>query len=119
MDNKIATMAFTYKTNLEMDDQSRIENPLGFWVTDYRVDNDYASSAPDEIQGAPLAPASAQNPEQSAAGPASSASSNAMLPPSNPAVPGQQPGSAGTVPAAPAIPPAPASGNSATKVGHP
>lgn len=49
LDNKIATLEFTYKTNLEMDDQNRIENPLGFWVTGYRVDNDYASSAPDEI----------------------------------------------------------------------
>src|SRR3546814_18649104 len=36
LDNKIATIAFTYKQNLEMDDQSRVENPLGFWVTSYR-----------------------------------------------------------------------------------
>lgn len=48
LDNKIATLAFTYKTNLDMDDQSRIENPLGFWVTDYRVDDDYSSSPPGE-----------------------------------------------------------------------
>ena len=51
LDNKIATMSFTYKTNLDMDDQSRIQNPLGFWVTDYRVDNDYSSTPPAEIQG--------------------------------------------------------------------
>lgn len=50
LDNKIATMSFTYKTNLDMDDQSRIENPLGFWVTDYRVDDDYSSTPPAEIQ---------------------------------------------------------------------
>lgn len=50
LDNKIATLSFTYKTNLDMDDQSRIENPLGFWVTDYRVDDDYSSSPPAEIQ---------------------------------------------------------------------
>ncbi|OZB62031.1 MAG: conjugative transfer protein [Lysobacterales bacterium 13-68-4] len=49
MDNKIATLEFTYKPNLEMDDQSRIENPLGFWVTSYRVDNDYASAPPPEV----------------------------------------------------------------------
>lgn len=121
MDNKIATMAFTYKTNLEMDDQSRIENPLGFWVTDYRVDNDYASSAPDEIQGTPLAPPAAQNPAQPAPdGPASAASSNAGLPLSNPIqpspVPEQQPGAA---PAAPVARPAQAPGNSAIGVGHP
>ena len=28
LDNKIATIEFTYKQNLEMDDQNRIENPL-------------------------------------------------------------------------------------------
>jgi len=51
LDSKIATMEFTYKTNLEMDDRNRIENPLGFWVTSYRVDNDYATPAPAEIPG--------------------------------------------------------------------
>lgn len=55
LDNKIATMAFTYKDNLEMDDQNRIENPLGFWVTSYRVDDDYATAPPPEIPGAPVA----------------------------------------------------------------
>lgn len=52
LDNKIATLSFTYKTNLDMDEQSRIENPLGFWVTDYRVDDDYSSAPPAEVQGA-------------------------------------------------------------------
>jgi type IV secretion system protein VirB8 len=50
MDSKIATMEFSYKSNLRMDDQNRIENPLGFQVTSYRVDNDYASAAPEETQ---------------------------------------------------------------------
>lgn len=49
LDNKIATIAYTYKPNLKMDDQYRVENPLGFQVTDYRVDSDYASSPPDEV----------------------------------------------------------------------
>lgn len=49
LDNKIATLAFTYKANLEMDDRNRLENPLGFWVTSYRVDDDYATPAPVEI----------------------------------------------------------------------
>lgn len=49
LDSKIVTMAFTYKSNLKMDEQQRIENPLGFQVTDYRVDTDYASSPPEEI----------------------------------------------------------------------
>ena len=48
LDNKVATMEFTYKPNLRMDDQNRIENPLGFQVTSYRVDSDYGSLAPPE-----------------------------------------------------------------------
>lgn len=52
LDSKIATIAFTYKTNLRMDEQYRIENPLGFQVTDYRVDSDYATSPPDEVPAA-------------------------------------------------------------------
>lgn len=48
LDNKIATISFTYKPNLRMDDQNRIENPLGFQVTGYRVDNDYGSLPPAE-----------------------------------------------------------------------
>ncbi len=55
LDNKIATMAFTYKQNLEMTDQNRIENPLGFWVTSYRVDDDFATAPPAEIPGPPVA----------------------------------------------------------------
>ncbi len=51
MDSKIATIEFTYKSNLQMDDRSRIENPLGFWVTSYRVDSDYASAPPAEVPG--------------------------------------------------------------------
>ena len=54
LDNKIATIEFTYKQNLEMDDQNRIENPLGFWVTNYRVDDDYATAPPAEIPGPPV-----------------------------------------------------------------
>ncbi|WP_324148488.1 type IV secretion system protein [Dyella sp.] len=50
LDNKIANLQFTYKSNLQMDEQARIENPLGFQVTSYRVDNDYATAAPDEVR---------------------------------------------------------------------
>jgi len=49
LDSKIATIAFAYKANLRMDDQNRIENPLGFQITSYRVDNDYGSMAPAEV----------------------------------------------------------------------
>ena len=46
LDNRIATLAFAYKQNLSMDEKDRIENPLGFQVTNYRVDNDYAPDPP-------------------------------------------------------------------------
>ena len=46
LDNRIATLGFAYKSNLSMDEKDRIENPLGFQVTNYRVDNDYAPDPP-------------------------------------------------------------------------
>lgn len=42
LDSKIATLVFTYNLNLKMDEPDRIENPLGFQVTSYQVDNDFA-----------------------------------------------------------------------------
>ncbi|OHE83929.1 MAG: conjugative transfer protein [Lysobacterales bacterium RIFOXYD1_FULL_69_11] len=48
LDSKIATLGFTYKPGLKMDEQDRIENPLGFQVTSYRVDSDYAAMPPLE-----------------------------------------------------------------------
>ena len=56
IDSKIATLEFVYKSNLKMDDSNRILNPLGFQVTGYRVDNDYAASPQAEIEF-PTAPA--------------------------------------------------------------
>jgi len=56
LDNKIATMAFVYNDNLKMSEQQRVENPLGFQVTEYRVDTDYASSAPAETPANPKPP---------------------------------------------------------------
>lgn len=98
LDNKIATLEFVYKPNLVMDDQRRVENPLGFQITSYRVDNDYASTPPDEvfIPGSQASDPSASMPEPAigastampvspvAPTPASttpSASSNATVPP--------------------------------------
>jgi type IV secretion system protein VirB8 len=49
LDNKIAMMEFTYKPDLNMDEQTRLQNPLGFQVTGYRVDNDFSSPAPAEV----------------------------------------------------------------------
>ncbi|MGB3270226.1 MAG: type IV secretion system protein [Rhodanobacter sp.] len=78
LDNKIATIAFTYKQNLEMDDQSRVENPLGFWVTSYRVDDDYATAPPPEVSVVPPAmtqpaPAMAPAPAPASAAPVAAA----------------------------------------------
>lgn len=86
LDNKIATMSFTYKTNLDMDDQSRIQNPLGFWVTDYRVDDDYSSTPPPEIQGATsrAAPDQATDPTaMPAPGTSAAAPPQASVPPAS------------------------------------
>lgn len=49
VDSKIARLEYTYKPNLEMDEKQRYNNPLGFQVTEYTVDNDYAASPPVEI----------------------------------------------------------------------
>lgn len=76
LDSKIATIEFTYKQNLEMDDQNRIENPLGFWVTSYRVDDDYATAPPAEISGPPVVPQAAV---PTFAAPASSATTAAAM----------------------------------------
>ena len=50
MDSKIASLEFTYKTNLKMDEQKRILNPLGFQVMSYRVDSDYSAPPPAESE---------------------------------------------------------------------
>ena len=71
LDSKIATLEFTYKPNLKMDEQYRIENPLGFQVTSYRVDSDYATApsdeAPDATEPDDNTPAIAPAPSGSAA----------------------------------------------------
>lgn len=56
LDNRIATMEYVYKPNLEMSDEDRMLNPLGFRVTTYRVDNDY-SATPAVADDAPRATA--------------------------------------------------------------
>jgi type IV secretion system protein VirB8 len=41
----IATLTFQYQENLQFEEKYRVENPLGFQVTSYRVDPEYASPA--------------------------------------------------------------------------
>ena len=54
LDSKIATLEFEYKANLKMDEKDRVENPLGFQVTSYRVDNDYAPAPTLEAEARPM-----------------------------------------------------------------
>lgn len=96
LDSKIATIEFTYKANLKMDDASRIENPLGFQVTSYRVDNDYATTPAQEIPAA--SDATAQPGATQGAQPAATDGTGA-LPQQQGGVPGAQPQQA--IPVAP------------------
>lgn len=66
LDSKIATLQFVYKPNLKMDEQDRVENPLGFQVTDYRVDNDYATPPPPEVPASAASTADAAGNQQAA-----------------------------------------------------
>jgi len=54
LDSKIATLEFEYKPSLKMDEKDRVENPLGFQVTSYRVDNDYAPAPTLEAGAGPV-----------------------------------------------------------------
>ena len=54
LDNKIATLGFKYDPNLQMSEKDRRENPLGFQVTTYRVDMDYASPLPATAPAVPV-----------------------------------------------------------------
>ncbi len=76
LDSKIARLEFTYKANLEMDEKQRYVNPLGFQVTEYTVDNDFAPSPPAEVPvvaqppvaGYPVQPGAQPYPGQPAQG---------------------------------------------------
>ncbi|MBJ6979648.1 MULTISPECIES: type IV secretion system protein [unclassified Luteimonas] len=50
LDSRIATLGFGYNLALRMDEPDRLENPLGFQVTSYRVDADFAAVPPAESE---------------------------------------------------------------------
>ncbi|WIH03653.1 type IV secretion system protein [Xanthomonas translucens pv. graminis] len=119
LDNKFAIMGFRYNGNVVMKDDLRVQNPLGFQVTDYRVDNDYAAipaPPPSAIQQTPaattgqqLVPGQApaqQVPGQPMTQPAAPGSNGAMpLQQAPPAAPGTAPVYPGAQPvAAPPLP---------------
>ena len=118
LDSKIATLEFTYMPDLRMDDQYRIQNPLGFQVTDYRIDNDYESSAPTAVQGAPIAN-NAQLPGAANANSVVPAATSAAITPQamQPGLPPQPSTPQREVPQVPA-PVAPSPNNTANGVGH-
>lgn len=64
LDNRIVTMRFEYRGNLGLTEDERVLNPLGFWVTEYRVDSDHAHGipVPDDtpLQASPAAAGVAQ-----------------------------------------------------------
>ncbi|MDV3470165.1 type IV secretion system protein [Stenotrophomonas sp. C3(2023)] len=53
LDNRIATIAYVYDDALQMTEDARLLNPLGFRVTAYRVDTDLATSIPAAGSGEP------------------------------------------------------------------
>jgi len=97
LDSKIARLEYTYKPNLAMDEKQRYNNPLGFQVTEYTVDNDYAASPPVEnpVSAQPQVPAG--YPAQQGYGYPGQAYPGQPVP-GQPAVPGQQ------VPGQPPVP---------------
>lgn len=48
IDARIATLEFVYNPELRLSDEDRLLNPLGFRVTNYRVDLDFAAGAVPE-----------------------------------------------------------------------
>jgi len=67
LDSKIATMEFAYNPNLRLNEEDRLLNPLGFRVTNYRVDDDFAAAALPEREF-PVPPAAPEvAPSQQAA----------------------------------------------------
>ncbi len=89
IDSKIARLEFTYKANLEMDEKQRYNNPLGFQVTEYTVDNDYAESPPVEIPVQVQQQAPAGYPAQPSAQPYPGQAIPGQPVPGQPVVPGQ------------------------------
>ncbi|ALN80528.1 virB8 family protein [Lysobacter antibioticus] len=117
LDSKIATIEYLYKSNLKMDERNRVLNPLGFQVTGYRVDNDYAASPPIQSEypttpGAAPAPAAPQG-QLMPDGTMAPAPAYPSAPGAAPPAPGAAPGYPPTAPAPPGQPGAPVPPNPA------
>ncbi|WP_045727757.1 type IV secretion system protein [Xanthomonas sp. GPE 39] len=110
LDNKFAILGFRYNNNLVMDEDLRVQNPLGFQVTDYRVDNDYSAMPvpPSPSVQSPMVSAVQSHPPGPMAAQSSMPAGNVVAP-AQQQMPAANPGSAPVYPGAqPALaPPAP------------
>lgn len=84
LDNQLVTMRFEYKPDLALSEQDRILNPLSFYVTEYRVDNDYARGVPVPDDAA-MANQSAQADQAALAAQAAQTAQAGVYDPNNPA----------------------------------
>lgn len=89
MDSRIATLEFVYKNNLQMTEQQRVLNPLGFQVTSYRAVTDYAASLPLVGEAVPVffsskPPANPSTAQPVQSQPAFDAQGNPILPTGEP-----------------------------------
>jgi type IV secretion system protein VirB8 len=83
LDSRIATLEFTYNPDLRLSEEDRLLNPLGFRVTNYRVDDDFAAaSVPErEFPAPPAVPVPPAQPVPApAAEPAAAALDGAVAP---------------------------------------
>lgn len=60
LDNKVATLEFTYNKELRLDEEDSLLNPLRFRVTNYRVDDDYTAAPPRIRPEFPVLPPASQ-----------------------------------------------------------
>ena len=49
LDTRLATMKVSYDPHLQMNEEGRIENPLGFRVHSYRVDPEVSGTTPPHV----------------------------------------------------------------------
>ncbi len=80
IDNKVAMIEFEYNPNLRLSDADRVQNPLGFQVKTYRVDNDAALTTPGEVELAPVPATTLPDLSVAAGQPAVSGADGAALP---------------------------------------
>ncbi|RMH90985.1 type IV secretion system protein [Lysobacter pythonis] len=87
LDNKIATMEFTYRPEIGLNEKDSVVNPLRFHVTKYRVDQDFSTSLGEFPVNEAAYPQ--QQPSASAAADAAVAAQEDAAAPARPPAPSQ------------------------------